>query len=565
MEQILNQTSAFFDLPQSEKERVSLSLSPHFRGYGKLMEEMTQGKPDFKESMDFGLEQRARKLEVTKPYLKLQGPNQWPTSNLLDHEWKSTLLKYIAEMQRLGEKLMGAMSLTLGLPESIFAEKFSSTSEDSFALLRLLRYPPTKDDASGFGVGPHVDSGCLVILLQDEVGGLQVQNRQNHWVDAPPIPGTFVVNIGYMLQIWSSNYFLATPHRVLSSSTRVRHSVPFFFEPSLTTEVKAIDLPLELRTAQTSAAKADAVVYGEHMWKVAVRSFSSSKKAKQDIDASETPTVSFRALDHAMGTLSFFLQIQLPVFQRDLKDLWSILPSLYFSEMTIYHLDELNEDNVAGIGNKDEKFNTTLDILSRVLRETKLYDEKVQETLTIGMEYWQLERQLCKQLNNSILVPIDQAKRVLRKKSFDLAHMRQLLRIGLGVDERKFYELDNVLSSFDYWAEVLDDYYDYEKDERNKSFNIVRCLRENFLEPNFPKELLSYANSALSVAIDQAQSLPLEIREHLKKHHDTFMSPESAIHLIIHRAKLNFAPPYMRVLNTQHPRFLFRIFKKHLI
>jgi isopenicillin N synthase-like dioxygenase len=276
MEKMLRQTAAFFDLPQSDKEAMNLSLSPHFRGYGKLQAEMTEGKPDFKETLDFGLEQRARELQPERPFLRLQGPNQWPASPLLGPEWREMVLQYLVEMQKLGERLMRAMALTLGLPESFFADQFSSTSKDSFALLRLLKYPPSSDFASEhFGVGAHVDSGCLVILLQDDVGGLQVQNRKGDWVDAPSIPGTFVVNIGKMLQIWSNHYFLATPHRVLNSSSRVRYSVPFFFEPSLTTEVSPLSLPKEFLTDQEHGVTDAPVVYGEHMWQVATRSFPS--------------------------------------------------------------------------------------------------------------------------------------------------------------------------------------------------------------------------------------------------------------------------------------------------
>lgn len=292
MEEMLQATARFFNLPQPIKDEINISKSPHFRGYGKLNQEMTLGLPDFKETYDLGLEQPARPLLPGKAYLKLQGPNPWPdlkhqpdqNAEPLGDAWKSQILDYIQIMQKLGEQLMSALALGLGKSPDFFAEQFKADSQDSFAMLRLLKYPPSPPATNGatptYGVGPHVDSGCLVILLQDEVGGLQVQNRKGEWIDVPPLPGTWVVNIGKMLQLWSNHYFLATPHRVLNSTSKVRHSVPFFFEPSLSTEVRPLDLPPELgRGMADSTCVAETavspVIYGEYMLKVFERSFPS--------------------------------------------------------------------------------------------------------------------------------------------------------------------------------------------------------------------------------------------------------------------------------------------------
>ena len=82
LERILHLTKVFFDLPQHEKEAICISQSPHYRGYGKLGAEVTQGIADYKESYDLGLEQSARKVTEDKPYLILQGPNQWPIARV---------------------------------------------------------------------------------------------------------------------------------------------------------------------------------------------------------------------------------------------------------------------------------------------------------------------------------------------------------------------------------------------------------------------------------------------------------------------------------------------------
>lgn len=278
MKQMLTVTESFFDLPQAEKDKMKITFSPHYRGYGKLGGERTNGIQDKKETFDLGLEKPARnKLDVEQhPYLVLQGPNQWPTSSALDHmQWKQLVLSYISALQKIGGQLIAAMSTALGLPGNELGNQFCSSAEDAHAMLRLLRYPPGRE--SELGVGPHVDAGGLIILLQDETGGLQVQNCQGKWVDAPHLPNTFVVNMGEMLQILSNNYFQATRHRVINTSARIRHSVPFFYEPDLTAVIRPLNINPELLKdiKPFPIQKNNPVVYGEHMLEIFRRSFSS--------------------------------------------------------------------------------------------------------------------------------------------------------------------------------------------------------------------------------------------------------------------------------------------------
>jgi isopenicillin N synthase-like dioxygenase len=282
MQKILQLAATFFDLPDAAKETVQISHSPHFRGYGRLEAETTKGLRDYKETYDLGLEQTAKPFAADSAYRILQGPNQWPDFVTLQTlHWKETILEYITAVQAAGKKLMQAMALTLELPEDYFANKFSTTADDAYAILRLLRYPPAHThDANGerkIGVGAHTDAGCLVMLLQDAVGGLQVQNCDGDWIDAPPIEGTYVVNIGEMLQHWSNNYFLATPHRVINTSSALRYSAPFFLEPNLSTVVSPLNITEHL-LHNMQRPKADAkksIVYGEHIFAVYERSFQA--------------------------------------------------------------------------------------------------------------------------------------------------------------------------------------------------------------------------------------------------------------------------------------------------
>ena len=95
--------------------------------------------------------------------------------------------------------------------------------------LRLLRYPPQRQEDGLFGSAPHTDYGFITLLAQDEVGGLEIRNKAGEWIAAPPIPDTFVMNVGDILARWSNDRFVSTPHRVINRSGRERYSQPFFF------------------------------------------------------------------------------------------------------------------------------------------------------------------------------------------------------------------------------------------------------------------------------------------------------------------------------------------------
>jgi isopenicillin N synthase-like dioxygenase len=93
-----------------------------------------------------------------------------------------------------------------------------------------------------WSVGEHTDYGLLTILKQDEVGGLQVRSA-GRWIEAPPIDGTFVCNIGDMLERLTRGLYRSTPHRVLNRSGRSRYSFPYFFDPGFHTPV--LPLPID--------------------------------------------------------------------------------------------------------------------------------------------------------------------------------------------------------------------------------------------------------------------------------------------------------------------------------
>lgn len=231
---------AFFDLPEADKLAIENVNSPHFRGYTRIGGERTQGKVDWREQIDIGPERTAVNDPDAPEYARLIGPNLWPESL---PELREVTAQWQEHLAAVARKLLRAWALALGAPESYFDDHFGEPS----TLLKIVRYPGTDAPEPAQGVGAHKDSGVLTLLwVEPGKGGLQVQ-RGGEWVDAPPVPGAFVVNIGEMLEYATGGYLIATNHRVISPrSPDHRISVPYFFNPALDATLPLIALPAEL-------------------------------------------------------------------------------------------------------------------------------------------------------------------------------------------------------------------------------------------------------------------------------------------------------------------------------
>jgi isopenicillin N synthase-like dioxygenase len=191
---ILALTRRFFALPPEDKVAIEMVNSPHFRGYNRAGFEHTRGKPDWREQLDVGAERPAPLSDGSVPaWTRLQGPNQWPAAL---PELKPALLAYQEKATALAIRVLRAFAAALEQPAEVFAPIYSPASHE---LLKLIRYPGRAAEESDQGVGAHKDSGFLTILLQDEQAGLQVEGEKG-WIDAAPVPGTFVVNIGEILE-----------------------------------------------------------------------------------------------------------------------------------------------------------------------------------------------------------------------------------------------------------------------------------------------------------------------------------------------------------------------------
>lgn len=237
---------AFFDLPESAKAQIDKARSPWFRGWERIGTELTDHRVDHREQIDIWTEHPARAPGVQPPYLRLEGPNQWPSEATLPG-FRSLVERFQTEMGAIADQLMTAMCVGLGLPPNYLDNLFGTRR---MSLVKLIHYPPTP--AGEAGVNSHHDAGFLTLLWQHGVPGLQVLNEAGDWIDVPATNDAAVVNLGEMLQSMTGNYFVATTHRAVTDAER--YTSGYFHGPELATRLDP--LPLDDRFAAAVAASA---------------------------------------------------------------------------------------------------------------------------------------------------------------------------------------------------------------------------------------------------------------------------------------------------------------------
>lgn len=222
--QVLSVYREFFKLPVAQKEPFNMAKTGSNRGWGAPGAEQVDpaSNPDYKEVFDCGLE-----LSPDDPLAQhtYYAPNRWPTEPA---GFRETVTDYYSRATQISLDLLSAIACSIGEPADYFRDKF----DKPMALLRGNYYPvrPAGATERDFGIAPHTDYGCLTLLAMDGSPGLEVATRSGEWVSITAKPGTFVINFGEMLQMWSNGRVVATSHRVIGGANE-RMSIPFFFNP----------------------------------------------------------------------------------------------------------------------------------------------------------------------------------------------------------------------------------------------------------------------------------------------------------------------------------------------
>jgi len=230
----------FFALPEEQKMEISMDQGgAAWRGFFPVGGELTSGQADIKEGLYFGSELEAGHPRVAAGW-PLHGANLWP---LQIPDLRAAVEDYMTATVNAAHHLIEGVAMALGLEADYFQKTYTA---DPTVLFRVFHYPAkhalTED--SSWGVGEHTDYGLLTLLAQDANGGLQVKTPFG-WIDAPPLDGALVCNIGDMLDRLTGGWFRSTPHRVRNTGGQDRLSFPLFFDPDFAAEMRPLPVTFD--------------------------------------------------------------------------------------------------------------------------------------------------------------------------------------------------------------------------------------------------------------------------------------------------------------------------------
>lgn len=221
---------------KSDDLKKAVCISEKHRGWlGQGGAKMKAGaKADLKESFIWGHQNLSGDIVDDHP---LRGQNLWP--NQLP-TMEACSMTYFEHAHQVAHQLMRGFAIGLSLDENFFLR----TASRPLSRASYVFYPtqPADMGENQFGVGPHTDFGVLTVLCQDSVGGLQIQDLNGEWLQAPPIEGTLIVNVADLLSRWTDGAYKSTPHRVVNSSGRKRLSIVLAFDPNPETRIDARDV-----------------------------------------------------------------------------------------------------------------------------------------------------------------------------------------------------------------------------------------------------------------------------------------------------------------------------------
>jgi isopenicillin N synthase-like dioxygenase len=249
----------FHALPLQTK--MALKFNEHNAGYVPMKGGVTRhsklnanNKPNLNEALFVKRDLPADHPDVIAG-VRFRAMNRWPEGVPGVRE---PIMAYANAMEPLAKSLLPLYALALDLAPDFFEQAFS----DPMYTLRLSHYPQQDaDEENQFGLAPHSDTSFMTLLVQNKIPGLSIRLPNGHWIDAPALPGSFLVNGGDLLRRWTNDRFLATPHRVINKSGRERYAIPFFLDCNVDYRMQC------LPTCQSEAnpSKYEPITYSEYL------------------------------------------------------------------------------------------------------------------------------------------------------------------------------------------------------------------------------------------------------------------------------------------------------------
>lgn len=215
----------FFTAPRAVKDHCAYTDVDLNFGYQSLEVESLDpaAAPDLKESFTM---RNALAMDATA--------HHWPSAHFRD-----IALRFFAASFAAGKRILAVLAACLELPQDFFAARHRGEN----VTLRFLHYPrnlPVRS-AAQLGAGAHTDYGSITLLLQDDVGGLEVLDGEGRWQPAPRLDGALLINTGDLMERWTNGRFRSTRHRVQPLlGPDDRYSIALFVDPDPEVEIVCI-------------------------------------------------------------------------------------------------------------------------------------------------------------------------------------------------------------------------------------------------------------------------------------------------------------------------------------
>jgi 2-oxoglutarate dioxygenase / 2-oxoglutarate/L-arginine monooxygenase/decarboxylase len=283
MHRAMEASKRFYRLSLAEKSRCISDLT--YSGYYASGEEITAGEADSSEIFTVCKDVPLDDARVQERW-PFHGPVPWP-----DEEYQTSMTEFMEGLGQIGERLLRLTALGMGLDDM---NTLTDLTRDGWRHMRVLRFPSASRETAR-GVGAHTDYGLLVIVAQDDVGGLYIrppvegEERKRNWLPTEssagmyedvepwtfvkPAPSVLIVFPGDILQFMTDGYLLSTPHKI-RLNTRERFSLAYFHEPHFGAVVRPL----------SGQADRGCINYGAYITNMFMRAYPDRTTTRRIID-----------------------------------------------------------------------------------------------------------------------------------------------------------------------------------------------------------------------------------------------------------------------------------------